>query len=296
MKACDIRIRDPFILPITEEKIYYLFGTTDATCWGGPAEGFDCYTSADLIEWSAPIPAFRPPDGFWADTQFWAPEVHGWQGRYYMFASFKAERRYRGTQILVADAPAGPYQPLTDCPITPQGWECLDGTLHVDEDGMPWLVFCQEWVQVHNGAMWGMPLLEDLTAPAGRPIHLFHASEAPWVGRPAWPENEGGAFPTYVTDGPFLHRLASGVLLMLWSSSGRQGYAMGIARSESGRISGPWTQDPTPLWAEDGGHGMLFQTFEGQLMLTFHRPNISPEERGHFCPVDETDMTLELRR
>jgi hypothetical protein len=48
-----------------------LFGTTDPNLWGGPATGFDCYMSDDLIPWEGPIPAFRPPAGFWADTQFW---------------------------------------------------------------------------------------------------------------------------------------------------------------------------------------------------------------------------------
>ncbi|MFZ0544128.1 MAG: hypothetical protein WAM60_01730 [Candidatus Promineifilaceae bacterium] len=30
---------------------------------------------------------------------------------------------------------SGPYSPLVDGPITPDNWQCLDGTLHVDEDG-----------------------------------------------------------------------------------------------------------------------------------------------------------------
>jgi hypothetical protein len=64
MKLFEIHIRDPFVLPVAESSIYYLFGSTDADPWKG-GTGFDCYRSRDLIEWEGPIPAFRPPPNFW---------------------------------------------------------------------------------------------------------------------------------------------------------------------------------------------------------------------------------------
>lgn len=94
-------------------------------------------------------------------------------------------------------------------------------------------------------------------------------------------------FPTYVTDGPFLYRSGDGTLMMLWSSFGSKGYAMGISRLETGHITGPWRHDPDPIWAEDGGHGMVFRTFEGRLMLTFHSPNATPQERAVFVELEE---------
>jgi len=42
------------------------------------------------------------------------------------------------------------------------------------------------------------------------------------------------------TDGPFVARSAEGTLLMLWSSHGGAGYAMGIAESTNGTVRGPW--------------------------------------------------------
>lgn len=297
MKTAEIPIRDPFVLPDKTEGVYYLFGTTDHWPWDGPAQGFTCYRSRDLFEWEGPIPAFSPPPGFWATTNFWAPEVHRFNGRYYMLASFKADKRYRGTQILVADEPAGPYAPLTDGPVTPPDWQCLDGTLYVDQRGVPWIVFCHEWLQIHNGSICAMPLTSDLKQPSGRPVYLFSASEAPWGARSDWPSGDDPhkAFPTYVTDGPFLHRTARGGLLMLWSTFGKAGYAMGYARSESGDIAGPWRQTPDPLWEKDGGHGMLFRAFDGKLILTFHQPNSPPrEERAVFVEVHEKGNDLFL--
>ncbi len=295
MKTGEIQIRDPFVLPVAEEGLYYLFGTTDLNCWAGAGKGFDCYRSRDLCDWEGPLPAFRLPPSFWGTQNFWAAEVHRFNNRFYMFASFKAHQRYRGTQILSAAQAAGPYVPLTDGPVTPADWECLDGTLHVDAAGHPWIVFCHEWVQVHNGAIYAMRLSPDLKQSAGRPLFLFNASEAPWVRRPAWPaEQEKHLFPTYVTDGPFLHRTTSGLLLMLWSSTGAAGYAMGVAHSESGSIAGPWRQEAQPLWAKDGGHGMLFRAFDGRLFVTFHQPNQTPNERPVFLEIEETATGLRM--
>src|SRR5688572_4192733 len=151
LKNTDIHIRDPFVLTIPSEKLYYLYGTTGSEAWTNSATGIDYYTSTDLQDWDGPFPAFRPPAGFWADRNFWAPEVHVYRGRYYMFVTFKAESVCRGTQILAADSPQGPFLPISDRPITPPDWECLDGTLYVDKAGDPWMVFCHEWVQVGDG-------------------------------------------------------------------------------------------------------------------------------------------------
>ena len=296
MKIHDIQIRDPFVYVDHDEKTYYLFGTTDENCWRGPGQGFNCYRSKDLQEWDGPIAAFRPTNDFWGKENFWAPEVHQFNNRFYMFATFKADKRYRATQILVSEAVSGPYAPLNDGPITPANWQCLDGTLHVDDNGDPWIVFCHEWVQIHNGSVCAMRLSPDLKEAAERPYFLFNASEAPWVRESGWPEP--GAkyhFPTYVTDGPFLHRTADGTLLMLWSSLGAQGYAMGVSRSASGHILGPWHHEPDAIWAKDGGHGMIFQTLTGQLMLTFHMPNKTPDERAVFVAIEERNGRIQLK-
>jgi len=297
MKTEEIHIRDPFVLPDEAEGLYYLFGTTDRNCWTGPGEGFNCFKSRDLEEWSGPIPAFRAPEGFWGTMNFWAPEVHRFNGRFYMFASFKAAERCRATHILVSDAAAGPYIPLVNDPITPPDWECLDGTLHLDQEGNPWIVFCHEWVQVHDGGVYALRLSPDLRRPVGRPALLFNASEAPWVSSLELPGKASPhALPNYVTDGPFLHRLASGVLLMLWSSVGRTGYAMGIARSETGEVTGPWRQLAEPPWEKDGGHGMIFRAFDGRLFVTLHTPNKTPNERPIFLEIEETADGVRLKQ
>lgn len=289
LKTTDINFRDPFVLPIAAENQYYLYGTTGTETWTDSATGLDYYTSADLENWEGPFPAFRPAPDFWSDRNFWAPEVHAYRGRYYMFATFKAEGVRRGTQILAADSPRGPFQPISDAPATPRDWECLDGTLYVDADEQPWMVFCHEWVQVGDGEICAIRLSDDLTQPIGEPQVLFRASEAPWSQELNSKGRRG-----YVTDGPSMYRLTSGELIMLWSSFSTGGYTVGVARSTGGDIAGPWEQIPEPLYAGDGGHCMVFRDFNDQLWLALHRPNSTPDERPHFIPLQEREGSVEL--
>ncbi|PZD93216.1 glycoside hydrolase [Paenibacillus sambharensis] len=286
LSLSEINLRDPFILTDERTGAYYLYGTDGATAWSGKPTGFDVYISRDLVSWEGPEPAFRPDEDFWSDRHYWAPEVHQWNGRCYMFASFKSEQQTRGTSILVSDSPVGPFIPLFGGkPVTPDGWECLDGTLHADDEGQPWMVFCREWVEVKDGEMYAVRLSPDLSRADGDPILLFKASDAPWAVA------VGDNKDSYITDGPYMHRLPDGELVMLWSSAGEQGYTMGLARS-SGGIEGPWTQDAQPVFAKDGGHGMLFRTFEGELCLTIHIPNANPQERPVIFKVKEEGSRL----
>ena len=93
-----------------------------------------------------------------------------------------------------------------------------------------------------------------------------------------------------MTDGPWLHRLPGGEMLMLWSSFSVDGYTIGVARSASGQLPGPWLQDTRPLYISDGGHCMTFRDFDGNLWLSFHQPNRHPNERPKFLPLAEDKL------
>lgn len=275
MKLSEIHIRDPFIY--YEDDKYYLYGSRGNEAWG-LCTGLDVYVSSDLEEWSLPKEVFHRPGGFWADRHFWAPEVYKYNGSYYMFVSFKSETRCRGTQILKAASPMGPFEEYSDGPVTPAEWECLDGTLYIDRGGHPYMVFCHEWVQTDDGEICAVRLSKDLKQSEGSPVVLFKGSEPAWTLK-----NE----KTYITDGPFLYRTRTGKLLMLWSGRGRNGYVEAVSYSDNGEITGKWLHCDRPLFEDDGGHGMLFHEKSGRLYLALHSPNSSPDERPVLLPVKE---------
>ena len=287
----EIHFRDPFLFPLPIDRTYYLFGTTDPDPWKSKGTGFDVYTSGDLENWEGPYPAFRPPTGFWAEKNFWAPEVHIYKDNFYMFASFYADGRRRGTQILQASCPIGPYLRHSQGPVTPGDWECLDGTFYLDENLTPWMIFSHEWVQANDGEICAVQLSRDLRKAVGEALVLFKASEAGWTK--GIRRRDGSACEdARVTDGPFVYRMSDNTLLILWSSISEGGYAMGYARSRSGTLLGPWDQSEAPIIDCDGGHGMIFKSFEGRLYLCYHSPNTTPEERFHYTEIIEHEAGL----
>ncbi len=281
MKFKDIHIRDPFVLPF--EGKYYLYGTRGPTAWQ-TASGLDVYVSDDLETWSDAHECFSVPENFWADKEIWAPEVHFYNGKFYMFVSFRSEERDRATQILISDSPMGPFLPFTDDAITPVGWRCLDGTFYVDKCGNPYIVFCREWQQVKDGEIHAMKLTKDLTAADGEPIFLFKASQPDWADKTR---------ETFITDGPFMHRTQKGRLLMIWSTFTPKGYVQAIAYSDNGEIDGNWIHEK-PMFEGNGGHGMIFEDFGGNQYLILHSPNENPYERPVLLRVTEENETLKL--
>ncbi|MDD2647962.1 MAG: glycoside hydrolase family 43 protein [Eubacteriales bacterium] len=284
MKTAEINIRDPFVL--VYEGNYYMYGTRGETCWGA-ADGFDVYISADMENWQKQE-CFHNDGSFWADQNYWAPEVYQYKGAFYMFASFKKDGVNRGTNVLRAESPVGPFVPWSSGNVTPNGWECLDGTLYVSPHGKPYMVFCHEWTQVGDGEICRIPLKDDLSGADGEAKLLFHASEAqPWIKTV---HHKRSGIDGYVTDGPFCYRASDGTLFLLWSSFSAGGYALACAKSSSGDITGDFTQKETPVFEKDGGHGMLFRTLDGQLMLTLHSPNEKLLERPKFIQIEESAL------
>ncbi len=282
MKRTDIHMRDPFVL--LHEGTYYLYGSTDDNTWEGPGTGFDFYKSQDLENFERPFPAFRPEKDFWGKENFWAPEVWPYKGKFYMLASFIAEKdTHRGVQVLCADTPEEPFKPVKNGAITPKDWECLDGTLYFDEEGRPWMVFSHEWCQIGDGAFCCMQLSEDLKEAVTEPEVLFHASNAPWTV-----PNHGGGQESYVTDGPFLVKNSLGETVLMWSGFSKNGYTIGQAVSKNG-LKGPWIHPAEPIYDKDGGHGMLFHKKDGNLWLTIHTPNETGKERPIFLEIEDEE-------
>lgn len=272
MKLNEINIRDPFVL-LYENK-YYMYGSRV-----GVQSGFDVYVSTDLENWDEPKSIFELSGDFWATKDCWAPEVHFYGGKFYMLASFKADNVCRGTAILVSDTPDGTFE-IHSPRITPPNWECLDGTLYVEDD-IPYMVFCREWCQIHNGEIWAVKLSADLKKAVEQPFLLWKAGDAKWV----LPISETDGVKNYVTDGPFLFKTDGGCLKCLWSSFSNDGYVLAASTSDNGSISGNWKIDDNLLYTRDGGHGMIFETKNGTKIISVHSPNTAFNERPKFLKM-----------
>jgi len=268
----ELNVKDPYILADPVTKKYYMYankfrcGTTDPDERKGTGETFYAIVSEDLVNWSDPILVFEQND-FWASTDYSGPEVYYRNGAYYMIASFGAPGRLRKIQALKADSPLGPFAPIGE-PLSPPAWQVMDGTLYVDEENNEtWLVFAHDWVQVYDGQIAAIRVSDDLTHSIGNPVILFRGSDAPWGDDFMYCSNEGGG----AASGPCVHRMADGGLVILWTNQTPYGNAIGIAKSETGTIFGPWKQFDKPVYGLDGAHASLFRRLnDGMIMMPFY--------------------------
>lgn len=280
-KLTDIHMRDPFIFTDEKRGLYFLYGTTVEICDGAANVDpyFEVYISCDLKNFEGPYVAFEPEKGFFGVKHFWAPEVFFYQGSYYMFATFKGGiGEDRGTAILKADRPEGPFFPHSKGHVTLKGHECLDGTFYLDKQGKPWIIFCHEWTEMYFGTIKALPLSGDLkNTLTQEPVVLVDTEKdnLPWIRHMSDPRvNKTG----YLTDAPFLYEKADGGLLLLWSSysvknykgCGSGGYVVALCESESGNVEGPWRHQEKLLLDENTGHSSLFRDLSGELCLISH--------------------------
>lgn len=264
-----IVLSDPFILADRQTNRYYMTGT-----------GGMLWKSNDLKLWDGPYPVTQTDPTSWMgpNPMIWAAEIHPYRNRYYYFATFtnRAVRidtvqgrpiERRACHVLVSDKPDGPYVPMQDATYLPASMPTLDGTLWVDKNGKPYLVYCYEWLQNLNGTIEKIELKPDLSGTIGKGEVLFRASDSPWSREK---DAQGNDRPNKVTDGPYLFRTKTGRLGMIWTSWIYDVYTQGVAYSASGTLDGPWVQEKAPITPLNYGHGMLFRTLDGRLLMAIH--------------------------
>lgn len=281
-------LRDPFVVADKGTGLYYLYVTNAGAASGVSGVGTMVYRSKNLRDWSTPEVVFHASADLWGTDGAWAPEVHRWNGRWILLTTMhdrdkpiaqapagkygipvQIPQYARATVVAESSSLLGPFTVIDPVkPVTPQRFMTLDGTLFKDDKGKPWLVYAHEWVQKIDGTMEAVPLKDDLSGPAGKPIHLFKGSDATWISE-EMPAPSANQILPYVTDGPQMLRLPGGALAMLWSTYEKNitnpngqvtgHYVVTSAVSPSGRLKGPWVQK-RPLLRHDTGHGMVFRT------------------------------------
>ena len=278
--------RDPFIL-LCDGKYYFYQRAENGVC---------CSLSLDLENWSEPVMVYTMPKDFHGIKDlFWAPECHYYKGNFYLFTSVFSNRTgRRNIAVYRSKDPLGPFVDISDGCVGKPEWDTIDGTLYVDKEGKPWLVFVHEWTGNPDkvGRMAVARLSDDLSHIASEPKDIFKATDTEFARNS-------------ITDGPYLYETESGRLIMIWSNFGKKGYFIAKAYSDNG-IDGEWKQEDEllyekeikPEFAFDGGHGMIFADKYGKLRLALHTPNIPVDgtyEHLLILEIQESDNTLKIK-
>ena len=271
VKVEDLRIRDPFVF--VEDGEYYMLGTTGNDCWNAGSD-LTLYKSQDLKVFEK-VTCLVDENTLSSYTNIWAPEIHKYNGKYYLIVSVFNEDKGRGSIILSSKELQGKYELLTGEYITPKGWWCLDATLLVC-DGKPYLYFSNEWIHTiskdGDGSLFVAELSEDLTEIVGNPLKIISGKNCGFSKQLTYAKTGVKGF---VAEGPFA-MLKNGRIELFWSTYTNDGYC--VVKSIAKTVFGEYLVEKI-IFKKDGGHAMVFVGTDNQEYITFHKPNLSPNER-----------------
>ena len=257
-----IGMRDPFVAKI--DNSYVLTGTL------GDREVL-AFTSPDLQNWSEPVSVFTPNPSFWGTkSTFWAPEIFEYQGGYYIFETFE-DNAGKGVGTLRLNG--SQFVPNSGKLTPPDKNFCIDGTLLM-VGNEPWMLYTDQGI---DGVLMACALNNSLSGVISPSVPIFSAVDCSWMVR----HPDGRA----ILDGPQAFWAPNGKLYILWSTF-KSGTTYCVAQTRVESIN-PLilTHANTPLFEDDGGHGMIFQDFSGLFWLSLHTPNRNPPYRAVFVNV-----------
>ena len=257
-------IGDPFVLP--NSGLYHMFAT-------GAQIGFFHWSSSDLITFERDKALKRSS---WVHSDFWAPEVFAWKGRYVMLYTGRWKKNHSlRIGVAFSDTPEGPYSDPLGEPLFDFGYAAIDGTLTVDDAGTPYLIYSRDCSENyvngrHESHLYGVQLSEDLMSTVGDPV-LLTVPDAPW-------ETASGEYRW--NEGPAVLRHA-GKYYLFYSANyyASKEYGVGVAVSDA--PLGPYVKqagNPVLRWVKDAdgqvvisgpGHNSFF-TVGDELFTAYH--------------------------
>src|SRR3954454_20548013 len=261
----DVVAADPDVILV--DGTYYLYPTTDG-------QGYDAWTSTDLVNWKLRGSVFRAPRG-----GAWAPDVfHNKRGdrKFYLYYTVSGPdappRGPFGKQVGVAvsDSPLGPF---VDKNVLAEG--SIDAHLFQDDDGRCYLYY----VQIEGGFKILAQRMADPLTKQGEALEVLRPSE-PW-------EMVSG----HVTEGPFMLK-HKGIYYLMYSGTGADSPNYGIGYATSKSSLGPFKKyADNPIVHRDKGvygpgHHCVVTGPDGKLWMIYHQKVDDETNYQRFVALD----------
>lgn len=260
-----LALADPFVYK--HDNLYYMTGTADLP----DGAGFVCYVSSDLITWKYNNVLYRKPAEHPGISNFWAPEVKYYKGKFYLtYSCYFNDRNMLLTYLAVSDKPEGPFKDLYT-PWFDLGYSAIDADIFVDDDGTPYVYYSKNGMQdsLATGELYVAKLKKDLSGLDGDPVFISGASQD-WE-RVNWERNR-------CNEGAFVFK-REGRYYMTYSGNDT-GYGFyGVGVSTASQPLGPWVKEESnPLMTTDlskgissPGHNSIVEAPDGNLYIVYHR-------------------------
>ncbi len=181
----DVFTADP--APLVDGDTVYLYTTHDEA---PPRQwlvmnDWLCYSSKDMVNWKAHGPVASKDTFEWGTHDAWAAQTIKKDGKYWLYVTLCGKGQYSGRAIGVAvsDKPEGPFKDAIGKPLVwdsmtpgPVGWDDMDPTIFIDDDGTPWLAWGHTMLYVAKLK----PNMIELDGEI-RMMRLPNYTEGPWL-------------------------------------------------------------------------------------------------------------------
>ncbi len=171
---------------VVGDTVYVYAGHDEGTNFYEMTEWL-CYSSTNMLDWTAHGPIMNPSDFAWSDgsATAWASQVIEKDGQYYLYATVQHDATQGGKAIGVAvsDSPTGPFVDARGSALVTDGmttggdaWDDIDPTIFKDDDGSYWM----GW---GHGTFYLAKLKDNLTKLDGaiQSFTLPNYTEGPWL-------------------------------------------------------------------------------------------------------------------
>jgi beta-xylosidase len=234
----------------------------------GSSPGIRIYSSTDFTTWRDDgwlVKSAELPENCPYKHQFWAPEIHHCNGKFYIIftasnwnaKTFTLQEGYYAF-IGVADTVTGPYRHITKIPNGP-----CDTTLFTDTQGDFYLAMPRRDISVQKVDL--SALEQGTITRVGPEVHVATSSSA----------DIGAAVSPDYLEGPWVERIAKRYVLFYAAAYKAEGYWTGVAYSDS--PLGPYTKDPRGKIFL-GGHLAVFDGPDNRKWFSYRGEN---RNKGH---------------
>lgn len=268
-------IGDPFIMRASNGK-YYCYPTS----WN---MGFKAWESDDLVNWTDIGPVYKGYTS-WASSDYWAPEVVEYEGKYYMYYTGRwTENKSLRIGVAVSDSPKGPFKDVYEHPMFDFGYAVIDANILIDEDGKKYMYYSRDCSEnIYNGRheshIYGIELSDDMLSVKGEPVLLTQPDQDWEKYSGEWRWNEG---PTVFKK--------NGVYYLMYSANfyASKMYSIGYATSDSPLGNYKKFEKNPILEAElswrhvsGPGHNSITTSPDGSELLIVYHTHTDPKKGG----------------
>ncbi|MGN1478833.1 MAG: glycoside hydrolase family 43 protein [Acutalibacteraceae bacterium] len=238
---------DPYVLKYN--GVYYLYSTNAAS------QGFNVYTSKDLVNWSDSGRVATKGD-IYGNGDFWAPEVYYYNGMFYMLYTTD-----ECIAMATSDSPLGPFVKTKEGYYLPDDTYSsgdsynIDGHIFFDDDGKIYLYFSV------GEAIIGCELNDD----------LMTVKEGTYAVVTSVADNEGT-----INEGPFVLK-HNGKYYLTYSIMGYGHKNYGVAYAVSDSPLGSYTKaENNPILAYNsfvygpGHHCFTYSPDGNEMFMVYH--------------------------